>query len=301
MNVSIGEVVTFGPPGSTKVRGKVIKLGHPKVKIRQLVAGHGQSAGTEWWVPLSDEYITQTFGALPKPVPPEKKPSGYHTPTPRRTSKKRTSRPPPAPRAAAVATGGGLSESWALGETKALLERWTVPAFHIQFSNAMTRTLGVVNYRRRTITYSRPLWVRATDEQRREVVIHEVAHAVVENRLGRQRGVSHGAPWKAQMVAMGIKNPSAYHTVKRDDLHRKRADTVELMCCGTHKLRMTLAKLFRSTRVAPDGSLRILLRCKRCKEAPTLLRSDAARFEEYVRRGGAAPLRPNQICGCSDH
>lgn len=317
MNVSVGEVVAFGPPGTTKIRGKVIKLGHPKVKIRQLVAGHGQPAGIAWWVPLSPEYITQTFGTLPKPVPPESKIFGgaagrgsvpvstggrYHPPGEKRhTSKRRTSHRPPPPAPIPKIAAGGLTEAWAMEETKKLLLQWKVPAFHVEFSNSMTRTLGLVNYRTRTVSYSRPLWVRATDEQRREVVIHEVAHAVVENRIGRRRGVSHGRDWKLQMIAMGISNPSPYHTVKRDDLRRKRGDTIEISCCGVHKMRITMAKMFKSLRFLPDGNYTSRMRCRSCNQSPDIAPEDKARFAEYVRRGGAPPLRPNQLCGCHEH
>lgn len=191
-----------------------------------------------------------------------------------------------------------MTESWAVGETKALLSKWGVPPFKVEFNNRQTRALGKVNYRTRIISYSRPLWARATDEQKNEVVIHEVAHAVVEHREGRKPGTSHGYAWKAQMIDMGIPahKVSAYHTIDRTGLHRIRSDSVELMCCGK-KFGITMKRLARAVRIDADGDLTIgRLKCAACDERPTIKKSDVQRVIDYLRRG--APLRPNQICGC---
>jgi len=197
--------------------------------------------------------------------------------SPRKTSKKKTSSRKPVRR---VSSGvarkpAKSSEATAIADTQRLLRRWMVPrAYAVKFSDAQTSAMGKVNYRSRTISYSRPLWERATPTQRAEVVIHEVAHAVVEAFQGRTFGVQHGEAWKKQMRAMGIRQPSAYHTVSREGLKRTRADTIDVLCCGT-AFRMTVKK---ATQLSS-------LRCRGCKEPPRIpSAADRKRVEGYRTR-----------------
>lgn len=200
---------------------------------------------------------------------------------PRKTSKKaspkKTSSRKPARRVSSGAARKPAkgSEATAITDTQRLLRRWMVPrAYAVKFSDAQTSAMGKVNYRSRTISYSRPLWERATSTQRAEVVIHEVAHAVVEAFQGRTFGVQHGEAWKKQMRAMGIRQPSAYHTVSREGLKRTRTDTIDVLCCGT-AFRMTVKK----------ASQLSSLRCRGCNEPPRIpSAADRKRVEGYKTR-----------------
>jgi predicted SprT family Zn-dependent metalloprotease len=291
MILGVKDLVRFGPPGKPKVEGQIIRLG-AKARIRQVEAGHGEWAGTEWDVPRSPEYIEVISRAAPPP--------------PKQPKPRRTSRPAPAPArlpsapqiAASIATG--LTEGWAISETEKLLTYWQVPPYQAEFSNALTKALGRCNYRTRTITYSRKLWLRATDEERKTVVIHEVAHAVVEHNGGRAAGTSHGRAWKLQMMKMGISNPSPYHTIDRTGLRRKRHDSIEMTCCGV-PFGVTMERLRKSMGVTGETRLR----CARCEGRPQFSsQEERSRFEAYMKAFNIARqpgIAPNPICGCGRH
>lgn len=292
MLLGVDDLVRFGPPGKPKVEGKVIRLG-AKVRIRQVEAGHGEYQGTEWDVPRSPEYIEVIHRAQkPPPVSP--------------LQRRRTSRPAPAPaRAAAIVpppVPSGLTEGWAISETQKLLSEWHIPThFQIEFSNALTKALGRVNFRTSTISYSRKLWLRATDEEKRTVVIHEVAHVVVDHLHGRRAGTAHGRVWKLQMVRMGIPwgNVSPYHTIDRTGLKRSRVDTVGMSCCGGAEFRITMEKLRKSLNAAGETRMR----CKRCDERPKLVsQDDLTKFQTYMKAFQlASGIAPNKLCGCGSH
>jgi len=56
MNLHVGDIVLFGPPGEPRVPGKVLRAGK-KALIRQTAFGHGQPVGTEWNVPATSAYV----------------------------------------------------------------------------------------------------------------------------------------------------------------------------------------------------------------------------------------------------
>lgn len=205
----------------------------------------------------------------------------------RRTSRagvpKRTSRAKVASKEVRSETN---TEQQAIAEAHRLLAKWKVPGYTAAFSNRMTSSMGKVNHRTKVITFSRPLWERASPSERKETVIHEIAHAVVAHFHGRKPGVSHGKEWKRQMRAMGIRNPRRTHAVSRAGLKRTRSDTISVTCCGV-KHRITLKRL---ARIGGTGG-----RC-RCKGGGTdeirfATKADRDRFERYM----AAALTPN-VC-----
>jgi len=132
-----------------------------------------------------------------------------------------------------------------------------IPHLTIDWSNRFTRRLGdalyTKNYRKygmlskARVRFSVPLWVRASEEERHEVVIHEICHIVVtyQNggkplRKGRRRDV-HGDAWKTLMLRCGL-NPSRCHNVDREGLKRTRK-TVKAHCpCQTHMVTPNMAK-----------------------------------------------------------
>lgn len=200
-----------------------------------------------------------------------KPPYSWLSPSPRRTSRKvkkapakKTSRPRkapakktsrkritnrPAPRKQTAAPKESRSETnpeqQAIADTHRLLAQWKVPGYTAVFSNKLTSSMGNVNHRSKVVKYSRPIWQRATPDERKNTVIHEVAHAVVAHFHGRQPGVSHGAKWKRQMRAMGVKKPQRCHRVSTKGLGRTRSDTVAIRCCGGEH-RMTIKRLRRA-------------------------------------------------------
>lgn len=104
-----------------------------------------------------------------------------------------------------------------------------------QWSRRFTRRLGDArwDFHKGTgkVRFSIPLWPRATQEQRDEVVVHEVCHIVadwrygnpyVDPKTGKTRGKRqiHNKNWKATMRQAGIQNPQRCHTVNRDGLRR---------------------------------------------------------------------------------
>lgn len=217
-----------------------MKAGNP-VRVKQTEFGHGQPAGTTWDVqPI---WVT----AIPAPAKPVRtsKPKAPPAPPRARTSRVKITTPkvpkePVKPLSKAPPTFTAQRES--IEHAYSLLKKWGCEGWRVEFSGALPRAMGKAHLGRRLIKFSVPLWDQATNLQRRETVVYEVAHAVCYVR-GTDRG--HGAGWKAQMAAMGYPNASKYHTVDRTGLKRKRHDTVEVACCG---------KFYR----APAGSPRTL-------------------------------------------
>jgi predicted SprT family Zn-dependent metalloprotease len=103
-----------------------------------------------------------------------------------------------------------LSEQKAIALAHRLLAEWNVAGHSVEFSGErrMRRAAGLYLGQQKRILYSRLVWPMISAADQRDTVIHEVAHAIVRDRHGV--GVqSHGAEWRAQMRAMGIKNPRA--------------------------------------------------------------------------------------------
>jgi len=93
------------------------------------------------------------------------------------------------------------------------------------WNKRFTRKLGDAMGTTGRMRFSVPLWPRATEQEREETVLHELAHilvfaqcGVIRQGFGRQRE-SHGPNWKAMMRALGA-NPQRCHTVDRTGLKR---------------------------------------------------------------------------------
>lgn len=84
------------------------------------------------------------------------------------------------------------------------------------------------------VRFSVPLWPRATDEERKQTVIHEICHLVAAHEAhlaGRKVSSSHGREWKAVMRRAGV-TPKRCHNVSTKGLGRK---TIPAKCaCGEH-------------------------------------------------------------------
>ena len=158
--------------------------------------------------------------------------------------------------------------------TEKLLAEFGIHGYRVGFSNRQTRAFGLTNFKERTITYAMPLWPRANATDRRQVIAHEVAHAIVEAKYGRKAGVSHGRPWKSWMHRLGYPEASPYHTLNRAGIARARRDTIEIACCGAPIGRVTMK---RYVTLARRGV------CKRCGGRPSISNAaDLARFESWL-------------------
>ncbi len=70
------------------------------------------------------------------------------------------------------------------------------------------------------IRLSRPLWPKATDEERRETVIHEACHVIADYRFGGRQG--HGPRWVEMMARCGFTRPQRCHSVDREAIQERR-------------------------------------------------------------------------------
>jgi SprT protein len=116
----------------------------------------------------------------------------------------------------------------------------------LKWSNRMTSAMGIASFDPKTQVYtiklSVPLFKRATEEQKRQTVIHEACHIVeVVNRgyvdwNGRvvYPRMSHGPYWAKAMRNADCK-PDVYHKVSNDGLRKKYIYECP-NCCAEFKL-----------------------------------------------------------------
>jgi SprT protein len=106
----------------------------------------------------------------------------------------------------------------------------------VEWNGRFTRRLGDAAYNsityRARIRLSLPLWPRATEEDRRETVIHEACHLIAFYKHGQVS--AHGSEWKAAMKNCGVE-PLRLHTVDRSGLTRRQKRFI-LLDCPNHGL-----------------------------------------------------------------
>ena len=127
----------------------------------------------------------------------------------------------------------------------------------VQWNNRFTRKMGDARFEAcgARIRFSVKLWLRASPEQRRSTVIHEVCHAVCFYQAhmdGQFRPKSHGVEWRVLMRRCGLP-PDVTHDVKCDDLNRKRIE-IHCECSG-----LTVTPYIAGRIAAGIG-----YRCKKC-------------------------------------
>jgi SprT protein len=134
------------------------------------------------------------------------------------------------------------------------------------WSNRMTSSMGIAAYNARkdefTIKLSGPLFARATDEQKRQTVIHEACH-IIEAYLGRYDGwdgrvryakMTHGPGWAKCMRAADC-DAERYHQVNNAGLTKR----YEYECPnGCHTFRLTA----RKHKESQMGRYRLCCKCK---------------------------------------
>ena len=103
----------------------------------------------------------------------------------------------------------------------------------VEWNPRFTRRLGDAAYS--PITYgarirlSLPLWPRASEEDRRETVIHETCHIIAFYKFGGYVVFPHGPEWKEAMRACGVE-PLRTHNVDRTGLARRQRLFIILDC-----------------------------------------------------------------------
>lgn len=85
--------------------------------------------------------------------------------------------------------------------TNALLEEWCLDGWTVEFGSAKKR-LGSCNYNNKVLRFSRVFIAQATWREIEDVILHEVAHAMVGP------GHGHGELWKNTAEMIGLDNPS---------------------------------------------------------------------------------------------
>ena len=113
----------------------------------------------------------------------------------------------------------------------------------VEWNPRFTRKMGDATYNpytfRARVRLSVPLWPRASDQEKRQTVIHEVCHCIaVYKKHGRVRR-PHGLEWQQAMQNCGIE-PLPTHSVDRTGLARRQRRFVLLDCPNEHKCRLTV-------------------------------------------------------------
>jgi hypothetical protein len=211
---------------------------------------------------------------------------------------RKTSRAPRTPPAKAEASET-LSEQKAIAMTHKLLAEWGVAGYTVRFSSSrddlvswdpMTMAGQTLLYKSGAgrIQFSRRIWPKLRNDEKRDTVIHEVAHAVVFDRHGWDHE-EHGPEWVAQMRAMGIPDPMATLNVSGRDMGGiGGAGHVTLTCCGTSFDR-SIAIVWREGGAdvkdckCPDGTI------DRRRFANG---AQAKKYEKYLRGAGLWGLTP---------
>lgn len=90
-----------------------------------------------------------------------------------------------------------------------LLTEQGLTGWKVEFNSRLSRALGRCCYGTKTIDYQ-PRYMQQNDlEQVMGTIIHEVAHAVAQQRYGIYAGGGHGARWAQVARELGLKDPSA--------------------------------------------------------------------------------------------
>jgi len=146
-------------------------------------------------------------------------------------------------------------------------EHVVMVGFNSRFTRRMGDASAKKNYDWRPtleIRLSLPLWPRATEEERRETVIHEACHIIDYVINGKMCG--HGRPWKRLMEMCGLRaerKSMRCHSVDRTGLSRRRARVAATCMCGVvSEIGPIQAKKIRG------GSV---YRCRRCKTPVNLV------------------------------
>lgn len=97
-----------------------------------------------------------------------------------------------------------MNRNQIITETREMLNDFGIIGYRVEVSPHMKKTYGVCNYTRRTIKISGPLAAVNSDEETRNTIAHEVAHAIAGP------GAGHGPKWKDACALTGARPERCY-------------------------------------------------------------------------------------------
>ena len=121
------------------------------------------------------------------------------------------------------------------------------------FHKNMTRVFGLAYTLRLHIKFSIPLWERAEEHQRDDVIVHEACHIVAVRKYGHRIG-AHGTQWKKCMINAGHE-PTRCHSIDRTGLKKQYTKHEAACSCTFVWISHVRAAYVRKRK----------LRCSRCK------------------------------------
>lgn len=132
----------------------------------------------------------------------------------------------------------------------------------VQWNSRFTAKLGDAKFcpGSSRVRFSTPIWPRATERERRQVVIHEICHIIVAHEAhmnGLHRRKSHGHEWQRAMVRCGVPAERT-HSVDTSGLSKRKRDRIPISC-GCQDFLVTK---YVAGRIAAGSDYR----CKRCGE-----------------------------------
>jgi SprT protein len=155
------------------------------------------------------------------------------------------------------------------------------PIIHVEWNTRFTRRLGDGLWSPTRlagrIRLSIPLWGRASEQDRRETVIHEACHVIVEYKYGRV--APHGSEWRGAMLNCGVE-PLRTHTVDRMGLVRRQRLFILCDCPKEAKCRIRIRHFNLIQRGAEMS----------CKNCGLKLDREVVMEEEGDGAGGMATL-----------
>ena len=113
-----------------------------------------------------------------------------------------------------------------------------IPSFNGRYTSRMGHYRGK-RFGTKFLTFSEKLWPKATTDERRNTIVHEVCHGISHYLYDV---VDHGGRWSQLMVRCGEK-PTRTHHVDNSEYKRKRPRVVfECSCIDNCTLGPTQAK-----------------------------------------------------------
>lgn len=134
----------------------------------------------------------------------------------------------------------------------------------VAFNGRFAQRMGDAFWETNQIRLSLPLWPFASQEERRQVVLHELAHIIASRRIGMCAG--HGPIWKRVMREMGI-SPDRCHRVVNPNRPRRRHRGYSVFTCGCREHILGPQR----SKKAIQGSARYV--CKFCRMPLRYLRA----------------------------
>ena len=135
------------------------------------------------------------------------------------------------------------------------------------------------------VRFSVPLWLRASEEERRETVIHEICHLVTRHEAklaGVKVEKSHGPEWKAVMRRAGV-TPKRCHNVNVGGLGKK------VIPCGCNCKDGHHVTPLVAGRIAINGAKYTCGRCKPPLTISGLSQAQMAKCREALAKDAMKP------------